>query len=271
MKIKSYAKINLTLDILGKREDGYHEIKTVFQHISLYDEIMLKKTKKEIVVKSNIDELNNENNICYKTAKILKDKFNITSGVNIFIKKNIPIAAGLSGGSSNAAAVLKGLNRLWKLQLDQKDLIEISKEIGMDVAFHLIGGTCLGEGRGEILKKLGDLPTYYIVLIYPDIKLNTKEMYASLDYSKIGKTSSTNLFLKNFNLDYIHNDFEYSVFSLYPEIKRIRETLGKHSLLSGSGSSIFKITNDKKEAKKTFELMKKQYKKVFLLKTKNFF
>lgn len=267
----SYAKINLTLDILKKRDDGYHEIKTVFQHINLSDKIEISIANDEIKVFSNVKEINNENNICYKAALFLKEKFKVKKGVNIFIEKNIPIAAGLSGGSSNAALVLKSLNNLWDLKLTTTELIEISKEIGMDVAFHLIGGTCLGEGRGEIITKLKDLSKHYVILIYPEIKLNTKDMYMSLDYNKIGKKNSTINFIKSYDLSFLHNDFEFSVFGLYPELKNIKNILGKNSLLSGSGSSIFKITKDKSEAEDIYNIVKDKFNYVFFCETKNDF
>ncbi|MBN2544828.1 MAG: 4-(cytidine 5'-diphospho)-2-C-methyl-D-erythritol kinase [Spirochaetes bacterium] len=268
MKLKSYAKINLTLDILKKRADGYHELKTVYQHINLADCIELKESN-EISIICNVKELENYDNICNKTALIMKEKFKINKGVKIIIDKKIPIGAGLSGGSSNAAAVLKGLNEFWGQSLKTEELIDIGKEIGMDVAFHLIGGTCLGEGRGEIIKKIKDFPKHYVVVVYPDFQLNTKTMYQNLNYSLIGKKKSSEIFMKNYDLGYIHNDFEYSVLKKYPEIGEIKEKLGDNSLLSGSGSCVYKITKDLREAENIYNQISKEYPDSFLTETIN--
>src|SRR3989338_7883212 len=140
--MKCFAKINLTLDILGKRSDGYHEIKTVYQSIALHDFVEVEKHD-NIILQCSINALQNKNNLAYKAADFLKRKFNISKGAKITITKNIPIGAGLSGGSSNAAAVLKELNKMWGLHLSEDDLMDIGKELGMDVAFHILGGTCL--------------------------------------------------------------------------------------------------------------------------------
>jgi len=268
MKLKSYAKINLTLDIIKKRDDGYHELKTVFQNINLTDEIELFESN-DVSIACNFKDLENNNNICIKTVSLLKQKFNIKKGIHIKINKKIPVGAGLSGGSSNAAAVLRGLNEFWEQSLSIEELIDISKEIGMDVAFHLTGGTCLGEGRGEIIKKIKDLSKHYVVAVYPGFQLNTKLMYQNLNYDLIGRKSSSDNFIKNYELDYIHNDFEYSVLKLYPEIAEIKNKLGKNSLLSGSGSCLFKITKDLKEAEKVFNDIRKEYKDSFLTDTIN--
>jgi len=270
MIIDCFAKINLTLDILYKRDDGFHELKTVFQHIDVKDKIeLVENSISNIEIDCNIKELENETNICYKTALILKEKFGVKKGIKIKIDKIIPIGAGLSGGSSNAAGVLKGLNKIWKLNLSETELIEISRNIGMDVAFHIIGGTCTGEGRGEIIKKCRDFQQRYIVVVYPDIFLNTGLMYKNLNYDLIGKTNSTIQFLKNYDLKYLHNDFEFSVYKLYPEIKILKDMLGINSLLSGSGSCVFKIAENKDDALRTIEKISKKYKTVFLAKTLN--
>lgn len=268
MKLRSYAKVNLTLDILGRRKDGFHELDTVFQHIELYDEIELIDSDK-IEIGCNLKFLESEDNLAYKAAILLKEKFNINKGVSINIKKNIPIGAGLSGGSSNAAAVLKGLNVLWDLRLNKEKLIELSKELGSDVAFHIIGGTCRGKGRGEILEKINDIEKYYVVLVYPGFDISTKEAYSNLDYGKIGKEKSSNKFAKDFNLKYLHNDFESSIFEKYPKLKEIKGKLGENSLLSGSGSSVFGLFKEKEKAQLIYDLLRKEYKEIFLTTTLN--
>jgi len=269
MKLSSYAKINLTLDILGKRKDSYHEIRTVYQTISLYDDIIFKKTKEKITIESSLKELENDTNLAFKAAKLIKERYKIKNGVSISIKKRIPIGAGLSGGSSNAAAVLKGLDKLWNLRLNKEQLIALSRELGMDVAFHILGGTCLGKGRGEILKKIKDFPKHYVVVVYPGFMISTREAYSSIDLKRIGKKRSTEKFIKNYDLNEMHNDFEYSIFRKYPELKKIKEELGTYALLSGSGSSVFGLFNNEKDAQEVYNKLKKKYKNVFLTTTVN--
>lgn len=270
MKLRSYAKINLTLDILRKRKDNYHEIESVFQQINLYDEIeLIKIDEDKIELECNLKELKNKNNLAYTAASLIKEKFDIKKGIKIKINKNIPIGAGLSGGSSNAAAVLKGLNLLWNLNLSKEELINLSRDIGADVGFHILGGTCIGRGRGEKLDKLKDLEKYCVVLVYPGFPISTKEAYSDLDYDKIGKEKSSEKFSKNYDLNYLHNDFEYPVLQKYPELKEIKKKLGKNSLLAGSGSSVFSIFREEKEAKQVYDILSKDYKRTFFTVTLN--
>ncbi len=253
--MKSFAKINLTLDILGKRSDGYHEIRTIYQTMALHDTVEVEENEK-IIFKCNIKKLQNKHNLAYKAAELLKKKFGVSKGAKITITKNIPAGAGLSGGSSNAAAVLKELNRLWELHLSDDELMEMSKELGMDVPFHIIGGTCLGTGRGEMIKKLPHLRRYYVVLVYPGFGKKTKEAYENLEQGEMGKAHSTDNFLKDYGLAFLHNDFEDSVFKTHPELKGIKEKLGPYSLLAGSGTSVFGMYERKEEAEKRAMLIK---------------
>ncbi|MBD3164597.1 4-hydroxy-3-methylbut-2-enyl diphosphate reductase [Candidatus Woesearchaeota archaeon] len=270
MKLKSYAKINLTLDILGKRDDGFHDIETVFQQISLFDEIELVRLDSDrIKLECSARELENEDNIAYRAASLLKAKFNVEKGVEIKLKKNIPVGAGLSGGSSNAAAVLKGLNVLWGLKLPKKKLASLGKEIGMDVPFHILGGTCIGKGRGEKVEKLKDLEKHYAVLVYPGIHVSTKEAYSALDYSKTGKSNSSEKFIKDYDLQYLHNDFEFSSSSKYSGLEKIRKELGPDSLLTGSGSSVFGLFLEEEKAEEIYEKAKQKYPKAYLSSTLN--
>ncbi len=270
MKLRSYAKVNLTLDILGKREDGYHELETVFQHIDLYDEIELTELDSdEIEIECNIEQLQNERNLAYSAASLIKAKYNIENGVRISLKKNIPIGAGLSGGSANAAAVLKGLNLFWDLGLNKDELISLSKKLGMDVAFHILGGTCLGKGRGEKIEKIKDLEKYHVVLVYPGFNIKTKEAYSNLDHKEIGKEKSTGKFIEDYDISHLHNDFEYSIFDKYPKLEEIASKLGKNTLLSGSGSSVFGLFEDETEAKDVYDKLKKEHDNVFLTTTLN--
>ena len=271
MHFKSYAKINLILNILGKRSDGYHNISTVFQHIDLADSIELNQNNhNNIIIKCNIRELENESNLCYKAAKLLKENSGINKGVTIRLNKKIPLGSGLSGGSSNAAVVMKGLNKIWSLGLQQQELMRVSQKIGMDVGFHLIGGTCLGSGRGEIIKKLKDLDRHYVVLVYPGFEISSKRMYASLKYDLIAKKNNELKladFLHTYDLSLLNNDFEYFVEKLYPEIMDIKNKLGPNALMSGSGSSVFGIYKTKHEAETVFQSLKKGYRHIFFCMT----
>ena len=245
MQIKSYAKINLTLDILGKRSDGYHEMDTILQQISLHDIISLENMESEIKIECDAKELENSSNLAFRAAEIMKEVFGISKGVKISISKKIPVGAGLSGGSSNAAAVMKGLNKLWNIELKEEKLAELGKSLGMDVPFHIYGGTCRGKERGDVIERLKPLEKYYLAIAYPGFGISTKEAYGSV---VIGKNMSSEKFAKNYNIEFMHNDFEKSIFKKYPGLIDIKTILGQHSLLSGSGSCVFGLFSLKNEA-----------------------
>ena len=264
--MNSYAKINLTLDILGKRKDGYHNLSTVYQQVELHDDISLERADR-IILECGIKFLETRKNLCFRAAAILKDRYGVSDGVRIQIKKVIPVGAGLGGGSSNAAAVLKGLNALWNLNLPEKELMSLGKEIGMDVPFAIVGGTARGEGRGEEITKLPPLKKYHVVIVFPGFSISTKDSYGSLDCQKIGKAQSTEKFIAGYDLKFLHNDFEFSIFKAFPKLKEIKKALGPHSLLSGSGSCIYGLFEKRADAEKKFEEMKKEFPQTFLTET----
>ncbi|MBU0980141.1 MAG: 4-hydroxy-3-methylbut-2-enyl diphosphate reductase [Nanoarchaeota archaeon] len=268
MRLRSYAKINLCLDVLGKRKDGYHDVETIFQQIELYDELILEPAD-SIRLKCNIKELENEDNLAFKTAKLLKEHHHVKNGVSIQLKKNIPVGSGLSGGSSNAAAVMKGLNIMWKLGLSQKELMRQGKELSMDLPFHIVGGTCLGTGRNDIIEKLKDLPKYHVVLVHPGFGVSTKDAYSGLELNAVGKKRSSRKFMESYDLDLMHNDFEATVFKKHPELAQIKQKLGGHALMSGSGSCVFGLFDNEQEAEAVAESLKKQYENVFITETIN--
>ncbi|MBR9699592.1 4-(cytidine 5'-diphospho)-2-C-methyl-D-erythritol kinase [Candidatus Woesearchaeota archaeon] len=264
--MKSYAKINLTLDILGKRDDGFHDVETVYQQVDLYDTIEIQE-ENGVKIKCNLEFLENEHNLAYQAAELLRKKYAVANGALITLTKRIPIGGGLSGGSSNAATVLRGLNALWDLHLSEDELIEIAKELGSDVAFHILGGTCLGKGKGERLEKIKDFPSYHVVIVYPGFHISTKKSYSQLDYDQTGKIRATKRFMESYDPQYLHNDFEYSVFKGYPELGQLKKELGRNSLLCGSGSCMFGLFKEEKEAEEVAERLKHKYKDVFLCKT----
>ena len=180
--LKAYAKINLGLDVLGKREDGYHEVRMIMQTIRLYDKLNMKKLNKdEIIIKTNLAYLpTNENNLVYRAIQMLKEEFNIKQGIYVELQKHIPVAAGLAGGSSDAAAALTGMNRLFQLKLTTTDLMQRAVKLGADVPYCILGGTALSEGIGEVLTPLAPMPKAYILIAKPPINVSTKYVYENL-------------------------------------------------------------------------------------------
>lgn len=282
MLIKSFAKINLFLKIGKKLPSGYHEIESVMQQVNLSDELSFKKIDEDkVIIKCNIKELENKNNIAYKAAELVKNKFDIKEGIEINIEKNIPIGAGLAGGSGNAAVTLNTMNKLFNLNLGKGKLIEIGKELGSDVPFQILGKTVLVEGTGEKLTKLNNLKDINIVLVNPGINISTKWAYEEFDKINIKKDNKDFSIKKLISIietensieisKYLYNDFELMVFDKYPKIKKIKQDLLKggalNALMSGSGSSVFGIFEDKAGAEKAYKKFKDEYSNVFLLKT----
>lgn len=245
------AKINLGLRILGKLPNGRHEVETIYAQIKLFDLIELEKiTGKRI-------DFPDKNNLVYRAAKLLfKDQ-----GVRIKLIKRIPIGSGLGGGSSDAAAVLTGLNQLWKLKLSQSQLIELAKTLGSDVGYFLIGGiqqeTQGGDKAGKF-KELGKLINGWLVVCWPGITITSKEAYAEIQYDKIGK-----------NKVLWHNDFEIWTLNQYPEIRKIKAIMVKNgarqSLMSGKGSAVFGMYNHRNKAEKAIKELRKIYKNTWLM------
>jgi 4-diphosphocytidyl-2-C-methyl-D-erythritol kinase len=252
MKIKtnSYAKINLTFDILGRFDDEYHEVNSLIQLINLHDELFFEEDDEVNVICS---EIPSKQNLVYKTVMLLRDKYSISQGIRITINKNIPIGAGLGGGSSNAAITLLILNKMWDLNLNQDYLNELAEQIGMDVNFFIYGGTCLVSGRGEEVMKIDSSPSLELLLVYPNFRIDSKQAYSSLDYNLVGKKQSSTCLLNDleqgiFDISLLHNDFEYSIFKQYPVLRIIKEQLlsygATNALLSGSGSVVYGVFDD---------------------------
>ena len=248
ISLKSRAKINLSIDVIGKREDGYHIVEMIMQTIDLYDDIKLKELEEDnIIIKSECSYIPlNEDNIVYKAAKLIKEKMDIKKGIEIFIKKNIPVAAGMAGGSSNAAAVLVGLNELWKLCLSKDELRDLGLKLGADVPFCIEGGTALAEGIGEKLTYIkGINKDVNILVCKPDIFVSTKEVYQSLDIKNIEKRPDNKLLiekLKNDDIVSVSNNMvnvlEEVTSKKYSDIKVIENIIAKNgamgTMMSGS-------------------------------------
>lgn len=182
MRLRAYAKINLGLDVLRRREDGYHEVQMVMQTVGLHDNIMLKKLKTPgIRINTNLFYLpNNENNLAYKAAKLLMDEFQLPGGLFIDLQKRIPVAAGMAGGSSDAAAVLYGVNQMYRLKLSKEELMQRGVKLGADIPYCLLRGTALAEGIGERLTPLPPMPACHVLIAKPPISVSTKFVYENL-------------------------------------------------------------------------------------------
>ncbi|MBT2648842.1 4-(cytidine 5'-diphospho)-2-C-methyl-D-erythritol kinase [Bacillus sp. ISL-34] len=248
---KAPAKINLALDVLFKRPDGYHEVEMIMTTVDLADRIELKEIKGNHIqiLSHNRFVPDDHRNLAYQAAFILKERFGINKGVSITIEKNIPVAAGLAGGSSDAAATLRGLNRLWKLGLSMDELAEIGAEIGSDVSFCVYGGTALARGRGEKITHLPAPPKCWVILAKPTIGVSTADIYKRLQTSKMehpdvpGMISA--IMENNYHAvcDGLGNVLEQVTLQLYPEVANIKDqmkTFGADSvLMSGSGPTVF--------------------------------
>ncbi|NMB02869.1 MAG: 4-(cytidine 5'-diphospho)-2-C-methyl-D-erythritol kinase [Firmicutes bacterium] len=249
--LKAYGKINLTLDVVGRRDDGYHLLSSVMQSISLGDTITLTKSPQSITINTDHPELpTDERNICWRAVNAFQTFTNLASGVEIELKKQIPMAAGLGGGSADAAAVLQGLNKLYETQLDLKQLQQIGLSVGADVPFCLQGGTCLVEGIGDVVTSLPAFPQASFVLVKPDTGVSTAQVYKGLDQRFHG-VRSTQTFVKLLVEDkgpevlgtVCENALESVTRTLVPEVNVWKKRLLAHgalgALMSGSGPTVF--------------------------------
>ncbi|MCX8064621.1 MAG: 4-(cytidine 5'-diphospho)-2-C-methyl-D-erythritol kinase [Candidatus Hydrogenedentes bacterium] len=264
IRVITFAKINLYLDVIGKYSNGYHQIESVFQSIGLSDELILEDSRKGVFFISNEKSLpTDERNLVIKAANILATNFGVKKGVKIYLEKRIPIGRGLGGGSSNCAGTLAGLNVLWGLGLSKEELIKFATKLGADVPFFFTGGTCAVSGIGDFVRKLPFMCDYYIVLIDPGFSSSTREVYThpSLVVRRIRKKRSffsynfrkmlVELYRKRWE-KVLYNRLEIPAFVLYPKLRKIKDfvnSLGvKNVCMTGSGSTIFAIFGSKDEA-----------------------
>ena len=265
--IKSYAKVNIGLQILNERPDGYHNINTVFQELDFYDTIELKKKDNGCEFRSNVNWLRNDStNLCVLAFKKFSDQYDI-GGISINLVKQIPSGGGLGGGSSNAAAILKGLCHLYSIEPIYENLSKIAFHLGADVPFFLKGGMQIASGIGEKLVKMNGSINGVYLLIIPKFKINTKWAYKSmkkfLDRSKVEVNFADLLKRDKTPFKLFENDFESIVIPAYPEIATIKEKLWsrrpKFVSLSGSGSTVYGIFDDEAEAKSAESLFSHRY------------
>ncbi|KKY01637.1 4-diphosphocytidyl-2C-methyl-D-erythritol kinase [Paraclostridium benzoelyticum] len=281
--LKSRAKVNLSIDVLGKREDGYHLVEMIMQTIDLYDKLKITEIEENsILIKSNsLDIPLNEDNIMYKAVNLLKNQFNIEKGIEISIEKNIPVAAGMAGGSSNAAAVLVGLNKLWNLGLSENELRDIGLKLGADVPFCITGGSALAEGIGEELTNIKGLPENLNILVCkPNIFVSTKEVYQSLNMDKVKRRPQNKELIDalqkedvKFISENMVNVLEEVTSLNYSEIGQIEDIMIKNkalgSMMSGSGPTVFGLFDNKDCAIKAKEDLQAKYNQVYLVKSSN--
>ena len=271
IRLKARAKINLGLDVLRKREDGYHDVRMVMQTIGIYDRLIITRIPEEdIRIKSNLFFLPvNENNLIYKAAKLLKDRCGFAGGVEIDLNKFIPVSAGLAGGSTDAASTLFGINRLFDLGLSTKDLMELGVSIGADVPYCVMRGTALAEGIGEKLTALPPLPRCWILIAKPPINVSTKLVYESLDMNGVDRHPDIDGLIDAIKRQDINgvcslmgNVLENVTVPLYPVIESIKNDMmdngAINAMMSGSGPTVFGIFPDEETILKCQAFLKKK-------------
>lgn len=278
---RSYAKINLTLDVLGKRPDGYHDVKMIMQTVSLYDLVLVDRIDNGISISTNLRYLPvNEKNIAYKAALAFFEHTKINGGCKIMIHKNIPVAAGLAGGSGNAAAVLCALDRLYNANLSQEELMALGATLGADVPYCIMGGTALAEGIGEILTPLPDIPKSVILMVKPPISVSTGAIYEAIDSTDIPTRPDTDGMINAIksgdvsaiagNLSNVMGTVTENMHPIVGGIRRkmiLNGALG--SVMSGSGPTVFGIFPDYDTAKKSHDSFYYQFKEVYIVSTVN--
>lgn len=276
--VKAPAKINLTLDVTGKRSDGYHDVKMIMTTVDLADRIHLSlQAEPHINVLVNNGQLpTDENNLAFQAASLLQKMFQLQSGVVIEIDKHIPVSAGLAGGSTDAAAVLRGLNDLWELELTLEELAEIGLQIGSDVPFCVYGGTALAEGRGEKLTFLPAPPKCWVVLAKPPEGVATKEIYKRLQLDTIDHPE-TDIMIKAIKEEdydqvcrHLQNVMEAATFELNGDVKKIKERMiesgADGTVMSGSGPTVFSLCRNDKQAFRLYNALKGFVGQVYLVR-----
>lgn len=257
IRLKARAKINLGLDVLGKREDGYHEVRMVMQTIGIYDRLILTKIpEEEIRITSNLAFLPvNENNLIYKAIKLLKDEYHFPGGVSVDLNKFIPVAAGMAGGSTDAASTMFGVNRLFGLNLSMGKMMELGVRLGADVPYCVMRGTALAEGIGEKLTRITPVPHMWILIAKPQINVSTRLVYEQLDMGGIQKHPDIDGIIRAIEAQDVvriaqsmGNVPENVTVPLYPVIETIKQDMLSHgainAMMSGSGPTVFGIFPD---------------------------
>lgn len=272
ISLKALAKINLGLDVVRRREDGYHEVRMIMQTIHLYDRLDIKRTQEPgIQIQTNLSFLPvNENNLIYKAAKLLMDEFSITDGVSVKLDKRIPVAAGMAGGSTDAAAMLIGVNRLFSLGLTKRQLMERGVQIGADVPYCIMRGTALAEGIGEELSPLPPMVKCPVLIAKPSISVSTKFVYQNLKLDDTTIHPDIDRLIEDIKAKNLHdiaahmgNVLETVTIPNYPVIDEIKKHMLSHgavgAMMSGSGPTVFGLFDDEDTAKKAYKAMRSSH------------
>ncbi len=270
LELKAYAKINLGLDVIRRLENGYHEVKMIMQTVGIYDELTFERIPSGIVLTTNHGELPlDENNLIYKAVRLMQENYGITEGVKVHLQKNIPVAAGMAGGSTDAAATLEAMNTLFDLQASEEELRELGVKIGADVPYCIMGGTALAEGIGEKLTALPKAPDCYLLVAKPDINVSTKYVYEHLDAQEVVEHPDIDGMVEAIKAgslkgitDRMSNVLESVTITAHPIIATIKERMlalgADNSLMSGSGPTVFGIFTDKDKAEKAYGQIKEE-------------
>ena len=268
--LPSFAKVNLSLRVIGKRDDGFHDLFTVFQSVSLADSLSFSDAEKIEFTCSDPQLPADNGNIVVQAANELKECFSIREGVKIHLEKCIPSPGGLGGGSSNAAMTLIGLAKMWNLNASGNAIHAIATELGSDVPFFLFGGTAIGTGRGEIIEPITDFAAKYMLIVTPDVSVSTKEAFVGLNAPSLTKADANHILnVCRFDLESsdllqteLKNDFETAIFAAHPEIGRVKETLlelgAKQASMSGSGASVFGIFDNEETRQAAMKALDRQ-------------
>lgn len=265
IKLEAYAKVNLGLDVVRRLENGYHEVRMVMQTVGIHDTLRLEKTKEGIALFTDSSEApGDENNLAYKAARIMKERYGIAEGVVIHLQKRIPVAAGMAGGSTDAAAVLKGMNTLFSLGLSEQELCDVGVRLGADVPYCIIGGTALAEGIGDKLTVLPDVPDCCVLAAKPPVSVSTKYVYENVRLSEIEKHPDIDGMVGAVRehslagiISRMENVLEYVTEKEYPVITKIKKFMEENgadkALMSGSGPTVFGIYGSREKAEKAAE------------------
>lgn len=276
---KAAAKINLTLDVLRKREDGYHEVEMIMTMVDLADRIEMQELPRDtIIISSQAGYIPlDEKNLAFQAAKLIKERYDVKQGVYIHLDKKIPVAAGLAGGSSDAAATLRGLNRLWKLGIPDEELRVLGAELGSDVPFCVTGGTAVATGRGERLEFIDSPPQCWVVLAKPPINVSTADVYGKIRADKLERHPDTAAVVRAIREKDFHamcgglgNVLEEVTLALYPEVRQLKscmERLGADGvLMSGSGPTVFGLCAKESKATRVYNGLRGFCKEVYAVR-----
>lgn len=276
---KAPAKINLMLDVLHKREDGFHEVEMVMTMVDLADRLEMEPLGRDtIIISSQAGYIPlDEKNLAFKAAKLIKERYEVKQGVYIHLDKKIPVAAGLAGGSSDAAAALRGLNRLWKLGIPEEELQRLGAELGSDVPFCVAGGTAIARGRGERLERIANPPQCWVILAKPPINVSTADVYGRLRADKIRKHPSLRQMTEAIASQQFHricaqlgNVLEDVTLAAYPQVLQLKETMlrlgADGALMSGSGPTVFGLVSKESKVARIYNGLRGFCKEVYAVR-----